>query len=75
MENEEKKIEELEEDPFVEVEFKEVANTGKCEHFYCEDELQDKNNELLSLRCIKCPSGISINPDEFFIEDGKVYKK
>jgi hypothetical protein len=74
MEEDKKIEEELEEDPFIDLEFKEVANTS-CEHEYIVDEKQDPNSELLSVRCVKCPSGCNINPDEFEIKKGKIVPK
>jgi hypothetical protein len=60
-------------DPFSEYTVKDHSNTI-CEHFYCEDEKQDPNSELLSVRCIKCPSGCNIDPKLFKVLDGKIVK-
>lgn len=70
---EEIKEEELEIDPFIDCEVKEVANTAHG-HFYCEDPVQDPNSELLQIMCTGCPSGCNINPDELKIKDGKIVK-
>jgi hypothetical protein len=72
--NEEPK-EELEVDPFIEVEFKEFSSTKGCEHFFIESPLQDKNSELVSVECINCPHGVSIDPTKFEIKEGKICSK
>lgn len=61
------------ENPFVELEFKEVANTSH-EHYYVEDPVQDPNNEMTQLICTGCPSGCSI-ADDLIVIDGKIIKK
>lgn len=72
MDNEEK-IEDLEENPFVDLEFKEIANTNH-DHYYVEDPKQDPNNEMTQLMCTGCPSGCSID-DTLKVVDGKIAKK
>jgi hypothetical protein len=68
------KEQENEVDPFVEVEFKEVANTSHSPHFYVEDPQQDPNSELLQVMCTGCNSGCNIDPKEFSIKEGKIVK-
>lgn len=70
--NEEPK-EELEVNPFIEVEFKEVANTSH-KHYYVESPSQDPTNEMTQLECTGCPSGCSI-ADDLMVIDGKIIKK
>ena len=43
-------------------------------HFWVESSKQDDNSELLSINCVRCPSGASIDPKLFKIEDGKIVK-
>jgi hypothetical protein len=65
--------EEIEENPFVDVKFVEVANTVH-DHYYVEDPIQDLNNEMTQLICTGCPSGCSI-ADDLKVVDGKIIKK
>jgi hypothetical protein len=51
-----------------------VADTS-CEHYWVESERQDNNSDLLSINCIKCPIGASIDADKFIIKNGKITKR
>jgi len=64
---------ENEEDPFVDYEIKDFANTNH-DHYYIEDPIQDPNSELLSVMCKDCPHGCNIEPDKFMIKKGKIVK-
>jgi len=61
---------EEETDPFVDCEFREVANT-KCEHYFVEDPQQDPNSDMTSVVCTKCPSGANITKSQK-LKDGKI---
>ncbi len=41
-------------------------------HYWVESEKQDSNSDLLSINCIHCPTGASINTDKFKVEEGEI---
>jgi hypothetical protein len=50
-----------------------VRKVTTCKkHYWVESEQQDQNSELLSVNCLNCPTGASINPQKFKIVDGKI---
>lgn len=61
-------------DPFETYELKDFASTD-CQHEYILSEKQDPNTNLLSVQCVKCPAGISIDGDKFKIVKGKIEKR
>ena len=66
--------EDKEVDPYTDYEVKETRTTV-CDHFYCEDAIQDPNTELMSVMCVKCWHGCMIEPDKFHIKEGKICRK
>ncbi len=62
----------------MEDEFKDYKVTRKLQtcdnHYWVESPKQDDNSNLLSLNCIKCPAGASIDPKLFKVKDGKIVK-
>ena len=65
--------EEAEPDPFTDYQVIDKGNTNH-QHYYIEDPIQDPNTNLMSVMCGGCSHGISIEPDKFKVEDGKVVK-
>lgn len=57
-----------------EVEYKQGEKVvTACEHYWTEDSYQPANN-LLSLVCTKCWSGMQVDGDTFELKSGKVEK-
>jgi len=42
------------------------------EHYWVVSENQDKNSNLLSINCKRCPIGANIDPNKFKVENGKI---
>lgn len=73
--DEEKQNEPKEVDPFTDYKETQKHTTEGCKHFYCEDPKQDPKSDLMSVICIYCWHGISIDQELFEVKEGKVCHK
>jgi len=64
-------MEETYQDEFKDYKVSKVIKTCS-NHYWVESQNQDANSDLLSINCIHCPAGASIDPKKFKIEDGKI---
>ena len=59
------------EEDFTDYKVEKVVTTCQ-KHYWIESGNQDENSELLSVNCIHCPTGASINTEKFRVENGEI---